>query len=63
MDKSFNRKELGAQQKRNLLAVLRIFESIFLFIRRSVNWLASLVKLTEKEREDAGLFLGHLGDK
>jgi len=41
---------------------LQIFDSILLaFMRRSVNWLAGLIKLTEEEQEDAGVYLGCLG--
>ena len=39
------------------------FHSLLLLIRHSVNWLAGLLKLTEEEQDDAGLFLGHLGDE
>ena len=63
MDNFLHRQESGAQQKRGILAGLQIFESILSLMRRFVNWLAGLVKLTEKEQEDAGLFLGHLGDR
>jgi hypothetical protein len=26
-----------------------------------MNWLASLIKLTEEDQEDAGIYPGHLG--
>jgi len=63
MDNSFHRQDLDTQQKRNTFTGLQFFESILPLMWRSVNWLADFVKLTEKEREDAGLFLGCLGDK
>jgi hypothetical protein len=63
MDNSFHRQESDAQQKRDILASLRIFESIFPLIRRYVNWLAGLLKLTEEEQEDAGIYLSRLGSE
>jgi hypothetical protein len=32
-------------------------------MRHSVNWLASLIRLTEEEQEAAGIYLGRLGDE
>jgi len=55
MDNSFHRQESDAQQNGGFLASLQIFDRI-------VNWLAGLLKLTEEEREDAGIYLGHLGE-
>jgi hypothetical protein len=63
MDNSFHRQASDAQQKSGSLASLQIFESILPLMRRSVNWLAGLIKLTEEEQEDAGVYLGRLGDE
>jgi len=63
MDKSFNPKESNMQQTSGFLASLRIFDSILPLMRRSVNWLAGLIQLTEEEQEDAGIYLGHLGNE
>jgi len=65
MDKSFQRKESDThhQQKSGFLASLQTFESILSLIRRSVNWLAGLIKLTKEEQENAGISLSHLGDE
>ena len=62
MDNSFHQQESNIQQPSSFLASLQIFDSILLaFMRRSVNWLAGLIKLTEEEQEDAGVYLGCLG--
>jgi len=64
MDKSFQRKESDThQQKSGFLASLQTFESILALMRRSVNWLAGLIKLTKEEQENAGIYLSHLGDE
>jgi hypothetical protein len=64
MDNSFHQQESNIQQPSGFLASLQIFDSILLaFMRRSVNWLAGLIKLTEEEQEDAGVYLGCLGGK
>jgi len=63
MDKSFHRQESDAQQTRSILDSLHIFDSTLLLIRYSLNWLAGLIWLTEKEQEDAGLYLGRLRDE
>lgn len=59
MDNSFHRQGPGAnpQQPRGRLAnSLRIFESI-------LHWLYTLIQLTKEEQQDAGIYLGHLGDE
>ena len=63
MDNSFHRQASDVQQNSGPLASLQIFGSILLFIRNSVNWLAGLIKLTEEEQENAGVYLGHLEDE
>jgi len=63
MDNSFQRQESDTQQKSGFSASLQIFESILPLVRRSVNWLAGLIKLTEEEQEEAGIYLGPLEGK
>lgn len=63
MDNFFHRQESNAQQKSDFLASLQIFDSILPLMRHSVNWLADLIKLTEEEQEDSGVYLGRLGDE
>ena len=63
MDNSFHRQESETQQKGGNLAGLQVFESLLPLMRRSVNWLAGLIKLTEEEQEDAGVYPGRLGDE
>jgi hypothetical protein len=64
MDKSFHPKESNMQQQSGfLLASLRIFDSILPLMRRSVKWLAGFFQLTEEEQENAGVFLGRLGNE
>jgi hypothetical protein len=53
MDNSFHRQAIETQQKRGFLASLQIFD-------RFIHWLAALLKLTEEEQEDAGVYLGRL---
>jgi hypothetical protein len=60
---SFHRQESDAQPKSGFLASMQIFDSILPLIRHSVSWLAGLLNLTEEEQEDAGVFLGRLGDE
>jgi hypothetical protein len=52
MDNSFNRQGFAIQGSNGFLAHLQIFGRI-------LNWLAGLIKLTEKEQEDAGIYLGN----
>lgn len=66
MDNSFHRQqgpESGTQQKSGFSASLQVFTSLLPLIRHSVNWLASLTRLTEEEQEEAGIYLGHLRDE
>jgi len=66
MDNSFHRRqgpESGTQQKSGFSASLQVFTSLLLLIRHSVNWLASLTRLTEEEQEEAGIYPGYLRDE
>jgi hypothetical protein len=66
MDNSFHRQqgpESGSQQKSGFFTSLQIFASILPLMRDSVNWLVGLIKLTEEEQEDAGIYLGRPGDE
>jgi hypothetical protein len=55
MDNSIHEQGPGTQQDPNRFFVsLPILPSI-------VKWLAGLIKLTEEEQEDAGIYLGRLG--
>jgi hypothetical protein len=56
MDNSFHRQETDTQQPTGLLASLQIFNSI-------LDWLAGLIKLTEEEQKDAGIYLGDKRNK
>jgi hypothetical protein len=56
MDNSFRRKGSETQQPGGFLASLKIIDGI-------LNWLADLIRLTEEERENAGIYLGRLGRK
>ncbi len=58
MDNSFNRQDRRSttqQDRKSFLGSLPILDNI-------ITWLASLIKLTEEEKEDAGVHLGRLGD-
>jgi hypothetical protein len=64
MENSFQRQGADdTQKKRDFRIGLQIFESILTFMRHSVKWLIGLDKLTEKEQEDAGIYLGRLGNE
>lgn len=63
MDKSFHPKESNMQQQNVFLTSLRIFDSILSLMRHTVNWLAGFFQLTEEEQENAGVFLGRLGNE
>ena len=56
MDDSFHEQEgsQAQQDSKRLLTGLRILASL-------LNWLAGLFRLTEEEREDAGIYLDRLG--
>jgi hypothetical protein len=64
MDNSFHRQETDTRRSPGFLAGFHIINSI-------LNWLAGLLKLTEEEQTDAGIYLGneqmdagiHLGDE
>jgi hypothetical protein len=58
MDSSFRGGQVSGTQEtsKSFLASLRFLASL-------INWLAGLVRLTEEEREDAGIYLGHQGDE
>ena len=56
MDNSIHEQESNTQDQKSFLAGLLIFNSI-------VNWLLSLIKLTEEEQQDAGIYPGRLGDE
>ena len=60
---SFQQQESNTRQKSGFLAVLQIFDNILSLMRHSVNWLADILKLTEEEQEDAGVYLSRLGDE
>jgi hypothetical protein len=55
MDNSFSRERFDTRQPSGLLASLPLFTSI-------LNWLASLVQLTEEEQRQAGIYLGNQRD-
>ena len=63
MDNFLHRQESDIQQKRGFLIDSHIFDSILPLIRRSVIWLAGFFQFTEEERENAGIYLGRLGDE
>jgi hypothetical protein len=55
MDSSF--REQGSETQKapkSFLAILRIFASL-------INWLAGLIRLTEEEQEEAGIYLDRPG--
>jgi hypothetical protein len=56
MDNSFRRQGSDTQPPGGLLAGLQIFNSI-------LHWLAGLIRLTEEEQKDAGVYLGDQGCK
>jgi hypothetical protein len=51
MDGSFRQQGSDARQTRGFLSSLYI-------VNRVLNWLTGLLQLTEKEQEDAGIYLG-----
>ena len=55
MDRSFREQGSGMQQNpKRFLASLPILTSV-------IKWLASLIKLTEEEQEEAGIYLDRPG--
>ena len=53
MDNSIHGQESDTRDQKSLLAGLLILNSI-------MNWLQSLIKLTEEEQQDAGIYPGRL---
>ena len=53
MDNSFHRQESDTRQQSGFFASLQILDRI-------LNWLAGLIRLTEEEQEEAGIYLGRL---
>ena len=60
---SFQQQESDTRQESGFLVGQQIFDSLLPLVQRSVSWLAGLLKLTEKEQEEAGVYLGRLGDE
>lgn len=60
---SFQQQESDAQPKNIFLDRPQVFDSLLRLMRHSVGWLAGLLNLTEEEQEDAGVYLGRLGDE
>jgi hypothetical protein len=60
---SFQQQESGMQQKRGFSTGMQTFDNILSLIRHYLNWLAGFFQLTEEERENAGVFLGRLGNE
>lgn len=59
MDNSIREQESNTRDQKSFLAGLLILNSI-------INWLVSfisLIKMTEDEQEDAGIYPGRLGDE
>ena len=56
MDNSIHEQESDTRDQKSLLAGLLILNSI-------MNWLLSLIRLTEEEQQDAGIYHGRLGDE
>jgi hypothetical protein len=57
MDNSIHQQESDTpQDQKNSLAGLLILHGI-------INWLLNLIKLTEEEQQDAGIYPGRLGDE
>jgi hypothetical protein len=50
MDNSFHRQENDTQQSTGSIASPHLFNSI-------LDWLVSLIKLTDEEQKDAGIYL------
>lgn len=50
MDNSIHKRESGAQHLKGFLASLQIFDGLLI-------WLAGLMKLTEEEQRDAGIYV------
>jgi hypothetical protein len=55
MDASPDQQNSDSRKPSGILGSLRIFDGI-------INWLAGLVQLTEKEKDEAGIYLGGQDD-
>jgi hypothetical protein len=60
---SFQQQESDTRKNSSFSAGVQIFDSILPLMRHSVSWLAGLLKLTEEEQEEAGVYPSHLGDE
>jgi len=56
MHSSFREQGSGTQQDPRSFLV-----SLPILLASIINWLAGLIKLTEEQQEDAGIYLGRLG--
>ena len=56
MDNSIHEQESGTQDQKSFLASRLILNSIII-------WLLHLIRLTEEEQQDAGIYHGRLGDE
>jgi hypothetical protein len=56
MDNSIHEQESDRRDQKSLLAGLLILNGM-------MNWLLSLIRLTEEEQQDAGIYPGRLGDE
>lgn len=56
MDNSLDRQDSEKQQHSSFLASLQIFDRI-------LNWLADLIRWTEEEQKDAGIYVGRQRDE
>lgn len=56
MDGSFREQGSGTQPDRKRFLLVSLTS-----LRRIIQWLAGLIKLTEEEQEEAGIYLDRLG--
>ena len=56
MDNSIHEQDSDTRDQKSLLAGVLIINSI-------INWLINLIKLTDEEQQDAGIYRGRLGDE
>ena len=52
MDNSYNQQDTDTQEPSGSFFSLRFFDSI-------LNWLNSLIQLTEDEQDEAGIYIGN----
>lgn len=52
MDNSYHQQETDTQKPSGSFFSLRIFDEI-------LNWLVSLIQLTEEEQDEAGIYIGN----